>query len=67
MMDIVKVAEHKFKAKYSNRCALYAFKVYCADGSNFWEPWSSDRRNKLPHEYLKMNGLQRFIPREFFD
>ena len=31
------------------------------------KPWSSVRRNEVLHEYLKMNGLQRFIPREFFD
>ena len=67
VMDIVRVTEHKFNAKYPNRYALYTFKVYWADGSDSWEPWSSVRRNEVLHEYLKMNGLQRFIPREFFD
>ena len=66
-MDIVRITEHKSNKQYPNRYALYTFRVHWADGTDSWEPWASVRRNQVLHDYLRSNGLQRFIPREFFD
>jgi transposase InsO family protein len=67
VMDVIEVTDHKYNTKYPNRYSLYTFKVHWADGTESWEPWSAVRRNEVLHDYLKLNGLQRFIPREFFD
>ena len=67
IMDVKKITEHEFNANYPKRYALYTFKVHWADGTESWEPWSAVRRNEVLHDYLKLKGLERFIPREFFD
>lgn len=66
--DVEKIIEHRCKDK--NKIATYEFKVRWlgyTEQDDTWEPWNGIKNVEATHQYLKDNGLKKFIPIRFKD